>query len=202
MVFLNEQKKYKNKKKFFFSNKFKLFNFLMLKSLKKKEQINFKTIKLTNLIVLKFICSFFFNGMRGKLNNLFFKNYGGYKYFVKKNLIFLALLHVYKKIKISLKLKKYFKSGKLYEIPMPLLFDKKIIFFNRYFLKNFIKNCFGVKAFLSEQFFLEVFKFISLTRLKYNSNSLFFKNYNLFSKSLDENYLFLKLNKQKKRYKK
>jgi ribosomal protein S7 len=125
--------------------------------------------------------------------NIFFKN--------KNNKIFLTkkiLLNFVKNTKHNLNLKKIYKSGKKYQIPYPLLYEKKLSKFLRFIIKDFLNNNKNksVKNII-------LFKLLELIynlyiQTKHNDNILKQKKYN-FNKLIKDNQLFLNLIKKKKK---
>jgi hypothetical protein len=173
----------------------------------KLKKINYKlylqNIKILNILYIlkkKFLSVlskhgkiFFFKNIILKQFNMYFKTKDNKTFLHKKVLLFFV-----KNTKHNLNLKKIYKSGKKYQIPYPLLHDKKLSKFLRYLIKDFLqhnKNN-SIKNVI-------LFKFLELIYnlyiyIKNNDNIIKQKKYN-FNKLIKDNQLFLNLIKKKKK---
>jgi len=212
-MFLHLKKIYFNY--FSLKNKNILINlniFFKKKYIFKKQNITLKNInyklyiqnikKLNILYILKrnFLSILSKNGKKFLFKNIILKEFNMF-FKTKNNKVFLSkkvLLNFVKNIKHNLNLKKIYKSGKKYQIPYPLLYEKKLSKFLRFLIKDFLNN--NKNKSIKN---IVLFKFLELIynlhiQVKNNDNIIQQKKYN-FNKLIKDNQLFLNLIKKKKK---
>jgi len=215
-MFLHLKKIYFNY--FSLKNKNILINlniFFKKKYIFKKQNITLKNInyklyiqnikKLNILYILKrnFLSILSKNGKKFLFKNIILKEFNMF-FKTKNNKVFLSkkvLLNFVKNIKHNLNLKKIYKSGKKYQIPYPLLYEKKLSKFLRFLIKDFLNN--NKNKSIKN---IVLFKFLELIynlhiQVKNNDNIIQQKKYN-FNKLIKDNQLFLNIIKKKKKKKK
>jgi len=213
-MFLHLKKIYFNY--FSLKNKNILINlniFFKKKYIFKKQNITLKNInyklyiqnikKLNILYILKrnFLSILSKNGKKFLFKNIILKEFNMF-FKTKNNKVFLSkkvLLNFVKNIKHNLNLKKIYKSGKKYQIPYPLLYEKKLSKFLRFLIKDFLNN--NKNKSIKN---IVLFKFLELIynlhiQVKNNDNIIQQKKYN-FNKLIKDNQLFLNLIKKKKKW--
>ena len=213
-MFLHLKKIYFNY--FSLKNKNILINlniFFKKKYIFKKQNITLKNInyklyiqnikKLNILYILKrnFLSILSKNGKKFLFKNIILKEFNMF-FKTKNNKVFLSkkvLLNFVKNIKHNLNLKKIYKSGKKYQIPYPLLYEKKLSKFLRFLIKDFLNN--NKNKSIKN---IVLFKFLELIynlhiQVKNNDNIIQQKKYN-FNKLIKDNQLFLNLKKKKKKW--
>jgi len=206
-MFLHLKKIYFNY--FSLKNKNILINlniFFKKKYIFKKQNITLKNInyklyiqnikKLNILYILKrnFLSILSKNGKKFLFKNIILKEFNMF-FKTKNNKVFLSkkvLLNFVKNIKHNLNLKKIYKSGKKYQIPYPLLYEKKLSKFLRFLIKDFLNN--NKNKSIKN---IVLFKFLELIynlhiQVKNNDNIIQQKKYN-FNKLIKDNQLFLNL---------